>query len=432
MRKKHYPQLNETVYQETLENGLKVYLIPKPNFHKTYALFTTNYGSVDNCFIPFNNNDAIKVPDGIAHFLEHKLFEKEHVDAFQLFSKYGATSNAYTSFTKTSYLFSTINNVYQCVELLLDFVQTPYFSEKSVQKEKGIIAQEIQMYQDDADWRLFFGLLNNLYPNQPISIDIAGTIESIAKITVDDLYTCYNNFYQPSNMNLVITGPFDPMEMMQFILINQGNKALTYSPSPQRVVTPHTSEVIKYAEIALPITQPKMIIGYKGLDNIEELTGEERLRYKTAMNLALELLFSESSYNFQKLYNQGIIDDSFNYDFSLEQNFHIFEISCDTDNPKALSKQLNEIIANYSTSKDWNQTHFELLKKKTLGKTIASFNSLESIASQFSQNTYDDKNLFDLIEILEGTNLTLVSDVFSLFLEKAVNSLFVINPQLDD
>lgn len=224
MNKTEYEQINETLYHEVLPNGLTVYLLPKNDYHKTYGLFSTNYGSIDNEFIPYGEKEKVKVPDGIAHFLEHKLFEKEDGDVFQLFGKQGASANAFTSFTKTSYLFSTTDQVEKNLTTLIDFVQAPYFTEETVNKEKGIIGQEIQMYEDDPNWRMFFGILNNLYPTHPLHIDIAGTVESIDKITAQDLYTCYRTFYQPSNMVLFVVGKMEPEKLMKLIRENQEAK----------------------------------------------------------------------------------------------------------------------------------------------------------------------------------------------------------------
>ncbi|HJV31055.1 MAG TPA: pitrilysin family protein, partial [Bacillales bacterium] len=185
MEKISFDQLQEELFHEKLPNGLSVYILPKKGFNKTYATFTTKYGSVDNHFVPLGNEEFKKVPDGIAHFLEHKLFEKEDGDVFQQFSRQGASANAFTSFTRTAYLFSSTTDVERNLETLIDFVQDPYFSEKTVEKEKGIIGQEITMYDDNPDWRLYFGLIQNLYQNHPVNIDIAGTIESISHITKD-------------------------------------------------------------------------------------------------------------------------------------------------------------------------------------------------------------------------------------------------------
>lgn len=243
MEKIVYEQLKETLYYEKLPNGLDVYVLPKQGFNKTFATFTTKYGSVDNTFVPLGKEEMIRVPDGIAHFLEHKLFEKEDHDAFQLFSKQGASANAFTSFTRTAYLFSGTSNVEQNLNTLLNFVQEPYFSEKTVEKEKGIIGQEIQMYQDNPDWRLYFGLIDSLFVKHPIKIDIAGTIESISKITKDLLYECYETFYHPSNMLLFVVGAIDPEKTMDLVRENQAKKDYKNQPEIVRSFEEEPNEV---------------------------------------------------------------------------------------------------------------------------------------------------------------------------------------------
>src|SRR3954453_11844038 len=234
MEKIEFNQIQEEIYHEKLENGLEVFILPKKGFNKTYATFTTKYGSIDNHFMPLEKSEFLKVPDGIAHFLEHKLFEKEDGDVFQQFSKQGASANAFTSFTRTAYLFSSTSNVELNLDTLMDFVQEPYFSEKTVEKEKGIIGQEITMYDDNPDWRLYFGLIQNLYQNHPVKIDIAGTIESISHINKDLLYECYNTFYHPSNMLLFIVGPVDPNQFMDQVRENQSKKVYKDMPEIKR------------------------------------------------------------------------------------------------------------------------------------------------------------------------------------------------------
>ncbi|MGX6993469.1 EF-P 5-aminopentanol modification-associated protein YfmH, partial [Vagococcus penaei] len=294
MQELHYPNVNETLYKEILPNGLEVTLLPKNDFHKTYGIFTTNYGSIDNDFVPLDETEFTKVPDGIAHFLEHKLFEKEDEDVFQKFGRQGASANAFTSFTRTSYLFSSTDNVMQNVETLLDFVQDPYFTEESVNKEKGIIGQEIQMYQDDPNWRLYFGILNNLYPKHPLHIDIAGTEESIEKITADDLYLCYDTFYHPSNMNLFIVGKMDVKEMMAFIKENQASKVFPETKEiKRRFPLESTNDLIKENQIELSVSRPKSIVGLKGLDNLPD-NGFDRFKYQVTIQLLLQLLFGDT------------------------------------------------------------------------------------------------------------------------------------------
>ena len=218
-----YDLYNEKLHIINLPNGLNVNLIVRPKFHQTFGILTTRYGSINNSFKASDSNEIKKYPNGIAHFLEHKLFEKEDHDAFDEFALYGADSNAFTSFTRTSYLFSTSSNVDKCVSTLLNFVQHPYFSEQTVEKEKGIIAQEIKMYEDDPNWQMLFGIIKNLYPNTPLTADIAGSVTSIQEITPQMLYECYDHFYQPNNMSLMLVGNFNLSKIKQIIIENQNN-----------------------------------------------------------------------------------------------------------------------------------------------------------------------------------------------------------------
>lgn len=360
MNKTEYEQINETLYHEVLPNGLTVYLLPKNDYHKTYGLFSTNYGSIDNEFIPYGEKEKVKVPDGIAHFLEHKLFEKEDGDVFQLFGKQGASANAFTSFTKTSYLFSTTDQVEKNLTTLIDFVQAPYFTEETVNKEKGIIGQEIQMYEDDPNWRMFFGILNNLYPTHPLHIDIAGTVESIDKITAQDLYTCYRTFYQPSNMVLFVVGKMEPEKLMKLIRENQEAKNFPPKQEIVRYFPENTKEIIKQSALEAAITRDKFVLGIKGLDTLPQ-EGTELLRYKTAINLLFQMILGNTSRNYLAMYNQGIIDDSFGFEFSLDREFHFADFSGDTDEPEKAAEKVKEIILGFAEEENaW--TIFPIIK----------------------------------------------------------------------
>lgn len=356
-----------------------MYLLPKNDYHKTYGLFSTNYGSIDNEFIPYGEKEKVKVPDGIAHFLEHKLFEKEDGDVFQLFGKQGASANAFTSFTKTSYLFSTTDQVEKNLTTLIDFVQAPYFTEETVNKEKGIIGQEIQMYEDDPNWRMFFGILNNLYPTHPLHIDIAGTVESIDKITAQDLYTCYRTFYQPSNMVLFVVGKMEPEKLMKLIRENQEAKNFPPKQEIVRYFPENTKEIIKQSALEAAITRDKFVLGIKGLDTLPQ-EGTELLRYKTAINLLFQMILGNTSRNYLAMYNQGIIDDSFGFEFSLDREFHFADFSGDTDEPEKAAEKVKEIILGFADDPEVSETNLDLLKKKMLGQYFQSLNSIEYIA----------------------------------------------------
>ncbi|EPB2987939.1 M16 family metallopeptidase [Enterococcus hirae] len=429
MNKTEYDQINETLYHEVLPNGLTVYLLPKNDYHKIYGLFSTNYGSIDNEFIPYGSDKKIKVPDGIAHFLEHKLFEKEDGDVFQLFGQQGASANAFTSFTKTSYLFSTTNQVEKNLTTLLDFVQAPYFTEETVNKEKGIIGQEIQMYEDDPNWRMFFGILNNLYPEHPLHIDIAGTVESIEAITADDLYTCYRTFYQPSNMVLFVVGKLEPEKLMELIRTNQNAKDFPPAQKIKRYFPDNNGDIIAKSSMRSAITRDKFVLGIKGLD-VLPAEGKELLRYKTALNLLFQLLLGNTSQNYLKMYNDGLIDDSFGFEFSLDREFHFADFSGDTDQPEKATEKVKEILLHFEEDQELSEENLTLLKKKMLGQYFQTLNSLEYIANQFTQSLFGDQTLFDLPEIIESIQLADVLKVGRSFIKEEAFSEFYMQPNV--
>ncbi|MGO2083487.1 EF-P 5-aminopentanol modification-associated protein YfmH [Vagococcus sp.] len=429
MKEIFYPEVNETLYKKRLKNGLEVTLLPKSDYHKTYSIFTTNYGSIDNDFVPLNQEDFTKVPDGVAHFLEHKLFEKEDEDVFQKFGRQGASANAFTSFTRTSYLFSSTDYVKENLLTLLDFVQTPYFTEDSVNKEKGIIAQEIQMYQDDPNWRLFFGILNNLYPKHPLHIDIAGSEDSISKITAEDLYLCYNTFYHPSNMNLFVVGNLDPEEIMATIEKNQEMKHFEPASSiKRRFPIELEKDIIKEDKIELSIKRPKAIVGLKGLDEVPS-ESTDRLKYQTSIQLLLQLLFGITSSHYLEMYNDGLIDDSFSFEFSLDRSFHFADFSTDTINPEQFANQMVNLILKSDKSPELTEQNLALAKKKMIGKHLQSLDSLEYIANQYSAMKFDDVTLFDLTKIIESITLKDILNVRNTFVRPEGLSRFYIYPK---
>ncbi|ONK23187.1 peptidase M16 [Bacillus sp. VT-16-64] len=395
-----FEQLKETIYYETLENGLDVYILPKPGFNKTFATFTTKYGSIDNTFIPLNGQQLQTVPDGIAHFLEHKMFEKEDGDVFQLFSKQGASANAFTSFTRTAYLFSSTSNVKQNLETLIHMVQEPYFTEKTVEKEKGIIGQEITMYDDNPDWRVYFGVIENMYHNHPVKIDIAGTIESISDITADLLYLCYKTFYHPSNMLLFITGPVDPQEMMEFIRADQSKKQFEKAADIVRHFEDEPPIVAKKKQVLqMDVQTAKCLVGVKAIQ--PETEGKQLLKTEVVMNLLLDTLFSKSSSHYESLYNEGLIDETFQYDFTQEDSFGFAIIGGDTRDPDRLTKRLNEILLG-DVSAYLTEEMLERAKKKRIGGFLRSLNSPEFIANQFTRYAFNNSNLFEVLPVIEN------------------------------
>ena len=425
MNKVHYEALNETVYTEVLDNGLQVVLIPKNKYSKTYGIFTTDFGSIDNQFVPINGDKEIKIPDGIAHFLEHKLFEGEDHDAFEDFAKYGASANAFTSFTRTSYLFSATDNISENTNSLLDFVQDQHFTEEGTEKEKGIIAQEIRMYEDNPGWQLFYGLLRNLYPEHPLSVDIAGTVESIQAISPELLQTCYDTFYHPSNMNLLMIGNFVPEKMMETIRQNQAGKTFLPAKPIQRTL-PQASiqDIIRYKEIEMDVQRPKVMLGVKGLD--ADVTGNQAEKYKIYGSLLLELLFGRSSTHFIDLYDNGLIDDSFGYSFNLDRSFNFMAIESDTEEPKLLEDKLKRILLDWETDANLTNEKFDLLKKSMIGEQLQAFNSLEYIANHYSTLLFSGAELFEVVPLIEETSLEDIRSFAEGYLKEQNMSTYVI------
>lgn len=427
MEKKVYEQLNETLYKEVLPNGLRVFVLPKKDFHKTYGLFSTNYGSIDNEF--GYGNELTRVPDGIAHFLEHKMFEKEDGDVFQLFGKQGASANAFTSFTKTSYLFSATDNIKENLQTLIDFVQDPYFTEETVEKEKGIIGQEIQMYDDDPNWRQFFGILKNMYPKHPLHIDIAGTIESIAEITAEDLYHCYHTFYHPSNMTLFVVGNVEPEELIEFVSQNQAQKEFAEIQTIHRHFPEESIEdIVPFSRMEMPVNRTKVVLGIKGAQDNLPTDAYELLRFRTALNLLFQLLLGNTSENYLRLYNEGVIDDTFGFEFSLDRSFHFADFSGDSQTPDVFAKAIEEILLDFAQDPEVKEENLTLLKKKMLGKYFQSLNSLEFIANQFTQDLFGELTLFDVPEIIQSIEIQDVLQAGERFIQQEAFSRFYLEP----
>lgn len=399
MNKQYFDTVDETLYEEKLDNGLQICLLPKPELAKTYGVFMTNYGSVDQSFVPIGQTEAITVPDGIAHFLEHKLFEKEDRDVFTDFTKQAASPNAFTSFTETAYLFSATSNIEKNVLTLVDFVQDPYFSEQSVEKEKGIIAQEINMYDDQPDWRLFMGTNKALFHNHPVNIDIAGTVDSIYTITKDDLYTCYHTFYHPENMILFVTGNFDAQEMMDLIRENQQKKSFDKLEDIKRQF-PEEPDTVKEKNlmINMPVSIPKCAIGIKEPNKL--LQGEEYLKRDLFVDMVLDHFFSTGGEFYQKLYDEDLIDNSFFFESNLQSSFGYVSIGSNTNNPEAFSSRVQDMLLS-TKDLEISEAAFERMKKKKMGQLLRAMNSLEFIANQFATLSFKKVNLFDIVPFIQ-------------------------------
>ena len=427
MKTIEFKQLDETLYYEKLDNGLDVYILPKKGFSKTFVTFTTKYGSVDRTFVPISETESITVPDGIAHFLEHKMFEKEDGDVFQKFSEYGASANAFTSFTRTAYLFSSTDNIYKSTETLLNFVQEPYFTEATVNKEKGIIGQEITMYDDQPDWRLYFGTIENMFHQHPVKIDIAGTIESIDGITAEHLYTCYNTFYHPSNMLLFVIGAVEPEEMMTFIRDNQGKKEFPEPTPIQRFFdTEPTDVAIKERTLNMDVQKPKIYVGLKAKDT--NLSGQDMLKHELSVQISLELIFGRTSNFYERVYEEGLIDETYAFDFTLENGFGFAMIGSDSAEPDKLAQAIKEELAKYEGNSQFDSAGLERIKRKKIGFFLRALNSIEFIANQFTRYSFNDMNLFDVVPVLETLTIEDLHKAFTSIQGESQQTVFKILP----
>ena len=415
--------LLEKLYFEEMNNGLKVYLLPKPDFSKTYGLFSTKFGSIDTTFVPLDEKEMIKVPDGIAHFLEHKMFEMKDGDASDKFAALGANTNAFTSSTRTAYLFNTTSHEKECVELLLDFVQDIYLTDQTVEKEKGIINQEIGMYDDDPDWRCYFGSIQNLYQEHPVKIDIAGTVETVSQIDKETLEKCYHTFYHPSNIMLFVVGQFDVEEMMGLIRNNQQKKSFIKESVIQRKVVKEPNDVAKKNEVLkMDVLMPKVIVSMKINDILDNPL--ERLKRELSMNLLLDLLFAKSSPLYEEWMNEDLINDSFSANFTQERDYCFLQIGGDTFVPQKLKDKIMDLIDNIQQIKI-SETDFLRVKKKNIGILISVFNSPESIANLFSRYYFEGHMIFDLIDTLSQLTIEDIYQLYPLF-QKEYTSSFIV------
>lgn len=379
-------------------SGLTMLLCPMKGYHSTYALFGTNYGSVDVTFKTGADSDFVTVPEGIAHYLEHKLFENEDgVDTFVRYAQTGASANAFTSFDKTCYLFSCSNNFEQALEILLGFVTAPYFTRETVEKEQGIIGQEIKMYDDDPDWRVFFNLLGALYQNNPVRVDIAGTVESIAKIDKDLLYRCYNTFYNLHNMVLAIAGNFEVDTVLQVAdrILKPAEEI-----SIDRKIADEPKEVTqRRVEQKLSVAVPLFNIGFKGIPGNKT----ENMKNQVIDEVVLELLCGRSTKLYRELYDKGLINSTFGTEAMAGRDYVSMIISGESRDPdqvfEALCNRLEELKKNFV-----EEELFEIVKRLTYGRYIGLFNRVESVASALVTCYFYGLNLFDLVDLV--TNLT--------------------------
>ncbi len=367
-----YPEIGEILHEFVHTSGLRVYVLPKKGFGKSYAIFAADFGSVNSSFTA--DGVKIRVPDGVAHFLEHKLFEEEEGNVFEKFSALGASANAYTSFDMTGYLFSATANVYEALGVLLRFVQSPYFTEENVEKEKGIIGQEIDMYRDDPTWNCFFNGLRAMYEKHPIRIDIAGSKESIAKIDKTLLYQCYNAFYAPKNMILFVAGDVEPEKVRETV-----EKEATDRRSPEvEFALPEEPEMVctTETEAEFMVSRPIFSLSFK------EKPMEDPVFADAAYEVLGSLLFGKSTALYKELYEENLISDSFSYGYSAGKGYGFMQVEGESPAPLRVREKILahiEKVRNEGISDE----AFERVKRSVFGAAVRLMDDAEKIAHHF-------------------------------------------------
>ncbi len=402
-------------------SGLDIYIWKMENYSTTHALFGTKYGSINTKFKTKDETDYITVPSGIAHYLEHKLFENEDCDVFSLYAKTGASANAYTTFDKTCYLFSCTDKTADSLKILLDFVQDPYFTDESVKKEQGIIGQEIRMYDDNAGWRVFFNMLQGLYHNHPVKIDIAGTVESIAEINPGLLYKCYNAFYNLNNMVLSIAGNIDEDEILEIcdkhLKPNKNIELETaFEDEPENCAH---AEMTGRLEIAMPLFN----IGFKA--NPEK--GIQAVRAEIETNFVLSLLADESSDFYKKLYDEGIINSSFSSEVFWGDGYFCSIFGGEARNPRLVLEKLKTEIER-TKKEGLDEERFDIIKKSYYGSLIRDFNDAEAIATLMMNSGMEKLTAFDIIETVAAVTFNDVTARLKKQFNISNSSISIIEP----
>mgnify|MGYP001625053332 FL=1 len=415
-------RLGESYFEIDHPSGLKILVYPKKNYAATYAVFGTRYGSIDTEFRLNGEEKFTCVPEGIAHFLEHKLFESEDLDAFERYAKTGASANAYTSFDKTCYLFSCTGKFQESLEILLDFVTHPYFTEKTVQKEQGIIGQEIQMCRDEAGWEALFSLLRAMYKTHPVRIDIAGTVESIAEITPELLYKCYETFYNFSNMVLCVAGNVTPDEVLSVAdRLLKPQKPIEierkFHREPREVAESYTEETLS---VAFPIFS----LGFK--ETVE--TPERSLREILISDIVLEAVAGKTSAFYSELLEAGLINTSFESEYFCGYGYAAWIFTGESPDGREVQKRITARIRALQET-GISKADFERIRKKLYGRSIMQFNDIDGIANAMVSAYFCKEGLFDETEILQSLTLDEVNARLRTALQTDCASLSVIKPE---
>ena len=401
-------RLNESYTKIEHSSGLTLLLYPMQGYSGSYALFTTKYGSVDTCFKTGADADFAEVPAGIAHFLEHKMFESEEGDAFARYAATGASANAYTSFDRTAYLFSCSDNFAQSIEILLDFVTKPYFTKETVEKEQGIIGQEIKMYDDSAEWRVFFNLLGALYHHNPVRIDIAGTVETIAEIDAELLYRCYHTFYNLRNMVLAVAGNFEIETVLE-----AADRILKPAPEVtiERMAPPEPWEVReKRVEQHLPVALPLFQMGFKGNGAVAD--DAKNFYGMLEDELLLDILAGEATPLYRRLFDAGLINQTFTGEAMAGSGYSIAMMSGESRDPDEVCAQILEEVRCIQRE-GIDPEAFARTKKMAYGRHVGSFGKVEAVASLLVTTHFSGVEAYDLLDFIAKLTLEQLSERFA-------------------
>lgn len=403
-------KIKEKVYIETLENGMKIIVVPKKNTEKKYVIWGTKFGSIDNHFIDPTTNAEVKVPDGVAHYLEHKMFEQaDGTDSLFTMMSLGLDANAYTTNDHTAYLFGGTEHFYEGLDELMDYVQHPYYTDKTVEKERTIIGQEIGKYDDEPFWKLYINAMDCLYKNNPIKLDIAGTVESISHITKETLYSCYNTFYHPSNMIMCISGDLEPAAIIEKVKKRllprekMGEIKRIYPSEPNEINH-------KYKEDKMDVNMPIFMIGYK--DNLSE----DKVKEQIAIEIIFNSLLGKCSKAYQELYTKGLLMTELGLEDEYSTEYSHVLISGESEDPEEVCNIIKNILENEEVS----QNDFERSKKRIYGEFVEEFNDVEEIGRIFLQDSIKGINTIEYIDKYEKIDLEYVNKIKKeLFNEKS-------------
>ncbi len=412
--------LNEKYYDIDHPSGLKILVMPKENYSSTYAIFATKYGSIDT-MIQMKDGSFKEIPEGTAHFLEHKLFESEDLDAFERFAKTGASANAYTSFDRTGYLFSCSANFKKNLEILLDFVQNPYFTQATVEKEQGIIGQEIDMYKDVPDWEVMFNCLMNMYHNLPVRIDIAGTHESIAQISAETLYGCYDNFYNLHNMVLSVAGNVSVDEVIE--VADRMLKPVEGKMAQRKVIDEPKEVVSPYVEEKLSVATPQFMFGFKENRDTPERTAKEEV----TMEILLDMISGQSSELYRRLFDNKLINNSFGFEYFTGFGYSCVFFAGESTDPKAVADEIVKEIKSFREN-GFDKAAFDRTKKKLYGRMIMGMNDVDGIANNMAVSYFAGEDIFTDFEIYKTVTLEDVEELFENTLDENYSVLSVIKP----